>query len=169
MFADASASPSSLKLGDWGFAAFTSPTTPLRGLCGTSYYLAPEVLTGGAYDARADVWSAGAVLYILLCGRPPFSGARDEDVFRAILESDGAPCMCVLSSLPLPLALPSLPPLCLPLPPRVAPPRVATGRLLFSPRLTHCVRCLETSSPKPAGPRRRGRRSARRRRTPCAR
>lgn len=52
---------------------------------------AQEVL-GGVYDERADVWSCGVVLYVLLCGRPPFSGSRTEAIFRRILD-DGVPDM----------------------------------------------------------------------------
>jgi len=49
----------------------------------------------GSYDERADIWSCGVVLYVLLCGRPPFCGARTEAIFRQILE-DGTPDMCVV-------------------------------------------------------------------------
>jgi serine/threonine protein kinase len=49
----------------------------------------PQEVITGAYDERADVWSAGVVLYVLLSGRPPFSAGKTEDVFREILESGG--------------------------------------------------------------------------------
>ncbi|GBF87805.1 calcium-dependent kinase-like protein [Raphidocelis subcapitata] len=91
LFSDTLERPSGLKLADWGFAAFAGrgpSARRLHGVCGTSYYIAPEVITG-AYDERADVWSAGVVLYVLLCGRPPFCAGKTEDVFREILECDG--------------------------------------------------------------------------------
>jgi serine/threonine protein kinase len=47
------------------------------------YYVAPEVLWRD-YDLQADVWSAGVVLFILLCGRPPFNGKNDEDIVAKV-------------------------------------------------------------------------------------
>lgn len=76
---------------DWGFATFFHPGTPLTALAGTCYYVAPEVLRG-SYDERADVWSCGATLFVLLSGTPPFFAVRDEDVFKKILD-DGVPNM----------------------------------------------------------------------------
>lgn len=50
---------------------------------GTAYYVSPEVLQG-AYDEKCDIWSAGVMLYILLSGDPPFNGANDNEIYRAI-------------------------------------------------------------------------------------
>lgn len=49
----------------------------------TPYYCAPQVLER-RYDARADVWSAGVVLYILLSGHPPFGGRTDDRILQNV-------------------------------------------------------------------------------------
>ncbi|CAI5990809.1 unnamed protein product [Closterium sp. NIES-64] len=73
-------------LADFGFAVPIPPGHRACGVAGSPFYMAPEVLTG-EYGVEADVWSLGVVLYVLLSGSPPFWGADDNGVFRAVLEA----------------------------------------------------------------------------------
>eukprot|EP00051_Salpingoeca_urceolata_P025350 m.452511 g.452511 ORF g.452511 m.452511 type:complete len:448 (-) comp20325_c5_seq12:18-1361(-) len=60
-----------IKLADFGLAVICDK--PHRyGICGTPGYLAPEVLCNQEYDCKVDMWACGVLLYILLCGYPPF-------------------------------------------------------------------------------------------------
>lgn len=56
---------------------------------------APEVFKHVAYDGRADLWSVGAVLFEMVCGRPPFTGTSAFDLFRNI-EVRECVCVCLL-------------------------------------------------------------------------
>ncbi|XP_078727665.1 MAP kinase-activated protein kinase 2-like isoform X1 [Lampetra fluviatilis] len=61
-----------LKLTDFGFAKETTTFDSLSTPCYTPYYVAPEVLGPEKYDKSCDMWSLGVIMYILLCGFPPF-------------------------------------------------------------------------------------------------
>ncbi len=85
-----------VKLLDFGLAFWegASRLTDTGGTVGTLAFMAPEQLRGGEVDARADLWSFGAVLYEMLAGRPPFvRGPRDspQELMQAILESEPPP------------------------------------------------------------------------------
>lgn len=69
-----------LKIIDFGSGVkFNSNDIKPRKRVGTSYYIAPEVLTRN-YNEKCDIWSLGAILYVLLVGEPPFPGADDFKV-----------------------------------------------------------------------------------------
>ncbi|KAL0598228.1 Serine/threonine-protein kinase DCLK1 [Plecturocebus cupreus] len=62
----------SLKLGDFGLATIVDG--PLYTVCGTPTYVAPEIIAETGYGLKVDIWAAGVITYILLCGFPPFRG-----------------------------------------------------------------------------------------------
>ncbi|CAG9802494.1 unnamed protein product [Chironomus riparius] len=74
-----------LKLADFGLACEVNE--PLFAVCGTPTYVAPEILMETGYGLKIDVWAAGIILYILLCGFPPFVSPdnQQEPLFDAIL------------------------------------------------------------------------------------
>ena len=55
----------------------------LSGIIGTSLYCSPEVVDD-LYDEKCDEWSCGVLMYILLCGEPPFQGNSEEEIFKKI-------------------------------------------------------------------------------------
>lgn len=61
-----------LKIADFGFARFLPSTSMAETLCGSPLYMAPEILRYEKYNAKADLWSVGAVLYEMVVGKPPF-------------------------------------------------------------------------------------------------
>nr|XP_046183551.1 serine/threonine-protein kinase DCLK3 [Oncorhynchus gorbuscha] len=78
---------SRLKLGDFGLAMVV--TEPIFTVCGTPTYVAPEILSETGYGLPVDLWALGVILYILLCGFPPFR-SRDRDqgeLFQMIREA----------------------------------------------------------------------------------
>lgn len=73
-----------LKLADFGFARVLPSTAMAETLCGSPLYMAPEILRYEKYDATADLWSVGTVLYEMMAGRPPFRAPNHVDLLRKI-------------------------------------------------------------------------------------
>jgi calcium-dependent protein kinase len=67
-----------LKLIDFGTSIVKKSNQVVSDRVGTVYYIAPEVHQKQAYNEKCDVWSAGIIMYILLCGYPPFNGETDQ-------------------------------------------------------------------------------------------
>jgi len=81
---------SNLRLIDFGSAFIINDMNrKYQELAGTPYYMSPEAVrnverTGEELKAT-DIWSAGVITYILLCGKPPFGGKTTKEIFTKIL------------------------------------------------------------------------------------
>jgi calcium-dependent protein kinase len=72
-----------IKIIDWGTARFYEKNKKMNRISGTPYYIAPEVLSE-KYDEKCDIWSCGVIMYILLCGYPPFNAETDQEILNKI-------------------------------------------------------------------------------------
>jgi serine/threonine protein kinase len=92
------------KLADFGLAKLTDPAsdentirtlsaepTQLGMILGTIAYMSPEQASGQTVDARSDIFSFGVVLYELLAGQRPFSGATDLERLQAVIHKAAPP------------------------------------------------------------------------------
>lgn len=75
-----------VKIADFGFARFLPSTSMAETLCGSPLYMAPEILNYERYNAKADLWSVGAVTYEMVTGKPPFPAANHLELIKKIDE-----------------------------------------------------------------------------------
>eukprot|EP00126_Sphaerothecum_destruens_P012613 Sdes_comp21613_c0_seq1m20208 len=73
-----------VKITDFGLAKIVGENSFMKTVCGTPNYLAPEVISiadrrKGSYGKSVDCWSLGVILYICLCGVPPFNDESEGD------------------------------------------------------------------------------------------
>jgi calcium-dependent protein kinase len=78
---------SPIKVIDFGMSKRFDSKSLMSEKVGTAYYISPEILQG-KYDEKCDIWSAGVILYIIICGYPCFNGEDDDEIFAAILKGD---------------------------------------------------------------------------------
>lgn len=74
-----------VNVGDFGNATFVGKDNLVRGRCGTVGYVAPEILNAppkGSYENKVDEFSAGVILYVLLCGFEPFYGETEKQLIE---------------------------------------------------------------------------------------
>ncbi|KAG9340491.1 hypothetical protein JZ751_021310 [Albula glossodonta] len=69
-----------IKIADFGFARYLQSNMMAATLCGSPMYMAPEVIMSQNYDAKADLWSIGTVVYQCLVGKPPFQANSPQDL-----------------------------------------------------------------------------------------
>jgi len=72
-----------IRLSDFSSARSFSKYKKLSKKVGTPYYIAPEVLRR-SYNEKSDMWSIGVLLFILLCGKPPFWGESDKEIISKV-------------------------------------------------------------------------------------
>ena len=72
-----------IKVIDFG-TSVNFQTKMLTKQAGTAFYIAPEVINR-KYNNKADMWSIGVILYIMMCGKPPFEGNNEDEIFHNTL------------------------------------------------------------------------------------
>ncbi|EER22931.1 Serine/threonine-protein kinase [Coccidioides posadasii str. Silveira] len=77
-----------LKIADFGFARSLPATSLAETLCGSPLYMAPEILRYEKYDAKADLWSVGTVLFEMVVGKSPFRAGNHVDLLRKIEQGE---------------------------------------------------------------------------------
>ncbi|XP_070990517.1 serine/threonine-protein kinase ULK1-like isoform X7 [Oncorhynchus clarkii lewisi] len=69
-----------IKIADFGFARYLQNNMMAATLCGSPMYMAPEVIMSQNYDAKADLWSIGTILFQCLTGKAPFQASSPQDL-----------------------------------------------------------------------------------------
>jgi serine/threonine protein kinase len=78
-----------IKLSDFGLCGYLMPEAKLQTFCGSPCYFAPEILIGGPYDgARADIWSLGVVLFVMVTASLPWNPDNEMRMQQQILKGD---------------------------------------------------------------------------------
>jgi len=91
-----------VKLGDFGIAKAQAAASATRtgSIKGKIAYMAPEQVDGAEVDGRTDLFAMGIVLYEMLSGKRPFSGASDAELVARIMSAKFAPLHSVRAELP---------------------------------------------------------------------
>ena len=78
-----------VKLIDFGFSTCIPNEKKVKLFCGTPSYMAPEIVSKKEYTGPpADVWGLGVLYYALLCGKFPFKGQNDKELYKKICKND---------------------------------------------------------------------------------
>ncbi|PWZ57644.1 Serine/threonine-protein kinase ATG1a [Zea mays] len=77
-----------LKIGDFGFARSLVHENLAATICGSPYYMAPEIWQGKDYDAKSDLWSVGIILFQLVTGKLLFTGSNAFQLHQNVMATD---------------------------------------------------------------------------------
>jgi serine/threonine protein kinase len=81
-----------VRIADFGLAKLSAAGDTEAGITrGTARFMSPEQARGAGLDGRSDLFSVGTVLYVLLTGRLPFTGATDRDIMRSVVRAQFRP------------------------------------------------------------------------------
>jgi calcium-dependent protein kinase len=72
-----------LKIADFGLSRRFSENEVFTTRLGSPHFISPQVLSG-RYDQLCDIWSCGVIMYMVLCGRQPFTGDTDMEVLSQV-------------------------------------------------------------------------------------
>ncbi|CAG9318850.1 unnamed protein product [Blepharisma stoltei] len=75
-----------IKIADFGSSCMYDSNRVMSKCFGSAYYIAPEVIRGH-YTELCDEWSCGVIMYILLTGKPPYSGKNETEILEQIKTS----------------------------------------------------------------------------------
>jgi 5'-AMP-activated protein kinase catalytic alpha subunit len=76
-----------VKIADFGVSKLVKPGDTMHEQSGTPAYIAPEILREQGYKGfKADIWSAGVVLYAMLCGTVPFKASNMKELHKMIMK-----------------------------------------------------------------------------------
>eukprot|EP00743_Colponemidia_sp_Colp-15_P000268 GILK01000315.1.p1 GENE.GILK01000315.1~~GILK01000315.1.p1 ORF type:complete len:356 (-),score=65.20 GILK01000315.1:193-1176(-) len=81
---DSPDSDAKIKISDFGLARLVTDDEMMKTACGTPGYVAPEILKQQGYSEAVDFWSIGVILYVLLCGFPPFYDENNAALYEKI-------------------------------------------------------------------------------------
>ena len=74
-----------VKMIDFGFSTCIPHDRKVKIFCGTPSYMAPEIVSKIEYSGPpADIWALGVLLFALLCGKFPFRGQNDKELYTNI-------------------------------------------------------------------------------------
>mmetsp|Transcript_14635 Transcript_14635/g.24223 ORF Transcript_14635/g.24223 Transcript_14635/m.24223 type:complete len:310 (+) Transcript_14635:254-1183(+) len=79
---------STLKIIDFGLATIMEPGKLMNSPCGSPGYVAPEILMDYPYNEKVYVWSIGVILYVMLCGYPPFEHESKRVLFGMMIRGE---------------------------------------------------------------------------------